>query len=114
MEEEVCNVCPQPQAKTQGEVKQIDLMRLVESQQYRCGLSGIELTPETAALDHIVPLASGGSHAIDNLQWLNCEVNRMKGSLSSEVFIDICRRVTVVADQHTTATPPPAKGTSPS
>lgn len=79
-------------------VRQSDLMRLVEAQQYRCALSGIELTPETAALDHITPITNGGEHSIANLQWLNCEVNRMKGMLSVEVFIDICRRVSATAD----------------
>lgn len=88
-------------------VRQSDLMKLVESQQYRCALSGIELTPETAALDHITPVAIGGEHAIANLQWLNCEVNRMKGMLSVEVFIDICRRVTATAEARQAHTPPP-------
>lgn len=92
-------------------VKQSDLMNLVDSQQYRCALSGIELTPETAALDHITPVASGGKHAIDNLQWLNCEVNRMKGMLSVEVFIDICRRVVATTGGVDGQCHPPAKGT---
>lgn len=92
---------------TEGSVRQSDLMSLVESQQYRCALSGIELTPQTAALDHIVPVASGGEHTIANLQWLNCEVNRMKGMLSIETFVDICRRVTATADARQAGTPSP-------
>jgi hypothetical protein len=88
-------------------VRQSDLMRLVESQQFRCALSGIELTPATAALDHITPVASGGEHSIGNLQWLNSEVNRMKGMLSVDAFIDICRRVAATAESKQTPSPSP-------
>lgn len=83
---------------TDDAVRQSDLMAMVEQQQYRCALSGIELTPQTAALDHIVPVSRGGEHAVRNLQWLNSEVNRMKGMLSVEVFVDICMRVARHAD----------------
>lgn len=93
-------------------VRQRDLMDLVERQQYRCALSGVELTPQSAALDHITPVADGGDHVINNLQWLNCEVNRMKGSLSVEAFVDICRRVVAVADAAAPCAPPPYQGTS--
>jgi len=90
-------------------VRQSDLMRLVEAQEFRCALSGIELTPETAALDHITPVASGGKHSINNLQWLNSEVNRMKGMLSVDVFIDICCRVAATAESKQTPAPPPPR-----
>lgn len=93
-------------------VKQSHLMNLVESQHYRCALSGIELSPETASLDHVIPIASGGHHEISNLQWLNCEVNRMKGTLSVEVFVDICRRVAATADRTAAHTAPPSSGPS--
>ena len=91
-------------------VRQSDLMNLVESQHYRCALSGIELTPETAALDHITPVANGGEHAIGNLQWLNSEVNRMKGMLSVDVFIDICKRVAATAGGNDVQGTPPLLG----
>lgn len=107
VEKEVRNMCIESQEKKQTEIKQSDLMRLVESQNYRCALSSIELTPETAALDHITPVANGGAHAIENLQWLNSEVNRMKGMLSVDVFIDICRRVAATAEGQQSHTPTP-------
>ena len=72
--------------------------------------SGIELTPETAALDHITPVALGGEHSVANLQWLNCEVNRMKGMLSVDVFVDICKRVAATAVVNETHGTPPLMG----
>ena len=75
-------------AVTQGQ-----LLKLIEKQNFKCALSGIDLVPETAALDHIVPVCDGGEHRIENLQWLDMNVNRMKGRLSEESFIAVCRRV---------------------
>jgi hypothetical protein len=69
------------------------LSQLVVRQEYRCALSGVTLTPDTAALDHIVPYSEGGKHTRDNLQWVHEEVNRMKGQMSSREFREWCRRV---------------------
>lgn len=70
-----------------------ELMKLLKSQDYRCALTGEKLTPNTAELDHKIPKSKGGSDSIDNLQWIDREVNRMKGRLSDDEFIAICKRV---------------------
>ena len=70
-----------------------ELMRLIKKQDYRCALSGEKLTPNTAELDHMMPRSLGGSDTIENLQWLDKEINRMKGQMSVEQFIAACRRV---------------------
>ncbi len=70
-----------------------ELMKLIKSQDYRCALSGEKLTPKTAELDHKMPRSKGGCDTIDNLQWLDRSINRMKGQLSTEQFIAACRRV---------------------
>lgn len=66
---------------------------LFDVQQCRCALTGIVLTPETAALDHKVPVSIGGGHSVRNLQWLAVEINQMKGGLSNERFVELCRMV---------------------
>ena len=76
-----------------------ELMSLLESQRFMCALSGVAITPRTAALDHNVSVADGGTHAISNLQWLVGDVNRMKGRMSSAAFIEVCRRVVAHADR---------------
>ena len=70
-----------------------NVLRLLECQQYRCALTGRRLTPQTAALDHVVPVRRAGEHVIDNTQILHKDVNRAKGSLTSEEFVGMCREV---------------------
>lgn len=72
-----------------------ELKALLEKQQYCCALSGLPLTPEAAALDHIVSVSDGGTHEIENLQWLSIDVNRMKGSMTQSRFLSI---VSMIAD----------------
>lgn len=47
------------------------------------------------SLDHIVPKSRGGLNEISNLQWVymsdNFDVNRMKGSMINEEFIDMVK-----------------------
>lgn len=90
-----------PQAEAQlvnaatphGQVSTENVLQLLEHQQYRCALTGRRLTPQTAALDHIVPIRRDGQHVIENTQVLHKDVNRAKGSLTSEEFIGLCREV---------------------
>ena len=79
-----------PQAET---ATVADLMDLLRRQSQRCALSGIRLTVDTVALDHIVPIASGGGDGVDNLQLVDTEVNTMKGTLDQDRFLELCRRV---------------------
>jgi len=69
------------------------LVKMIEDQEYKCKLSGIELTPNTASLDHVIPVSKGGEHVVDNVAWVHCEINRMKGQLSVEEFVLLCKRV---------------------
>jgi len=76
-----------------------EVIKLVRSQDYRCALTGRELIPQTASLDHIVPVSRGGEHCIANAQVLHEAVNRAKGTLTNEEFIQICREVVAHVDQ---------------
>lgn len=75
------------------EITQRFLMDLIEQQEYRCKLSGVELTPDTATLDHLNSVSSGGGHTAGNVAWVHSEINRMKGQLSVEEFVALCRKV---------------------
>jgi hypothetical protein len=83
------------ECNSRAEKKEIakGLMRLIKSQEYRCALSGEKLTPNTAELDHIKPRSKGGSDELQNLQWLDRRINRMKGQMKNDEFIAVCRRV---------------------
>jgi len=67
-----------------------NVLLLLKRQQYCCALTGRELTPQTAALDHILPIRCGGEHVIENVQVLHKDVNRAKGSMTNDEFIKLC------------------------
>jgi 5-methylcytosine-specific restriction endonuclease McrA len=69
------------------------VLGLLERQGYRCALTGRQLTPETAALDHIIPIKYGGEHVIENTQVLHKDVNRAKNSMTNVEFAQMCREV---------------------
>ena len=70
------------------------ILQLIESQEYLCALSGRRLTPETASIDHIVPMSRGGDHDISNLWVVDHHVNSAKGTMTVEEFVSLCRDVT--------------------
>lgn len=76
-----------------GAVTTSSVLALLEHQQFRCALTGRPLTPESAALDHIVPIRCGGQHVIENTQVLHKDVNRAKNSMTNEAFARLCEEV---------------------
>ena len=84
-----------------GKVTTNNVLRLLEFQRHRCALTGRKLVPETASLDHIVPVRSGGAHAIENTQVLHRDVNRAKSTMTNEEFIQLCCEVAKHASPQT-------------
>jgi len=74
-------------------------MALLLRQNFRCALTGERLAPDNAALDHIRPICRGGNHTIENMQALTDAVNRAKGSLTQDEFIQLCRDVVAWSDR---------------
>lgn len=66
------------------------IMKLIEKQQFRCAVSGRTLTPESASLDHILPLSRNGVHDITNLWVVDHRVNAAKGTLTLDEFVNLC------------------------
>lgn len=71
-------------------VKPKQLKTLVEAQQYKCGLTGVDLTPKTASVDHVVPLRHGGQHVIENLMVVHSDVNIAKHTALLDEFVGMC------------------------
>lgn len=71
--------------------KQLEAM--LADQDYKCAATGLPLTPETASLDHKIPLAAGGEHAVENLWIVHERVNAMKGTATFEEFVEMCHAV---------------------
>jgi hypothetical protein len=84
---------PQVSPRPGGAVTSTNVLRLLEWQQHRCALTGRPLTPETASLDHIVPVSCGGEHVLENTQVLHKDVNRAKTTMSNDEFIELCTEV---------------------
>jgi hypothetical protein len=84
---------------TQASIKSVErpsyksLLALLETQDYLCAISGVRLDLQTAELDHKIPVARGGTNALRNLQWIHKDVNRCKGTLTNEEFIEVCLRI---------------------
>lgn len=80
-------------SREEGKVTKRALLQLIESQDYRCALTGRELSPETASLDHRSPLSRGGTDTMDNAQIIDWQINKAKGTMSNEEFISMCIEV---------------------
>jgi len=70
-----------------------EVLDLVRRQGYVCAISGRTLTPETASLDHTVPLGRGGEHSIRNISVVDHQVNIAKGTMTTDEFVVMCKEV---------------------
>lgn len=69
------------------------ILHMLTAQDFKCAISGRRLTPETASLDHIVPLSKGGAHDMSNLWLVDHRINLAKGTMTFEEFVEMCREV---------------------
>jgi hypothetical protein len=65
---------------------------LLESQEYRCSLSGLPISTKdgTASLDRI---NSGEGYLVGNVQWLHKDINMMKRHYDQSYFVELCKLV---------------------
>jgi 5-methylcytosine-specific restriction protein A len=78
---------------SESKVSSSTLKTILEMQGYKCALSGKRLTPESASLDHKIPLSRGGTNDASNLQWVDSNINRAKGSMDCDEFVEMCKSV---------------------
>ena len=73
-----------------------ELKLLLEQQQYKCPYTGNDLILGlNTSLDHIVSKKLDNSKAKDlnNIQWVDFQVNMAKGHLTHQQFIDFCKQI---------------------
>lgn len=75
------------------------IMQMIEQQEFKCSLSDRTLTPESASLDHIVPLARNGTHDISNLCVVDQQINAAKGTMTVDEFVTMCCDVVACQDR---------------
>jgi len=68
-------------------------MAVLKAQNYRCAYSGRELTPETASVDHKLPVSRGGTNDLDNLAIVHVDVNTAKAAMTLDEYLQVCRDV---------------------
>lgn len=76
-----------------GRLTRRDLQQKLQDQDYKCALTGLALTPQTAWLDHIDAKAVGGCDDIDNVQIVLAAINRSKNTMTQSQFIAMCHAV---------------------
>jgi len=69
------------------------VVRKIKESGSRCALSGWAISPQCFELDHIVSMNDGGTDEVDNLQAVHPLVNRAKGTMGNQQFIDMCKAV---------------------
>ena len=83
---------------------------LLENQNYTCPYSGRKLViGENASLDHVNPRSTHPLQigSIENIEWVDVEVNRAKRTMTRDEFIALC---TVIADRAKNKTAPDFSG----
>jgi hypothetical protein len=77
------------------------VFNLLEGQGYKCALSGEDIAlahgrnafmhgRKTASIDRI---DSSKGYISENIQWVHKDINRMKGPMSQDDFLNWCRKV---------------------
>lgn len=65
-----------------------------EEQNHKCSLSGRKLVPgENTHIDHIVARAKGGLDDLENLRWVDKQVNQAKGAMGDEELLQLVRDI---------------------
>lgn len=70
---------------------------LLEQQEYRCALTGRELTPENTSAEHIIPLRKGGKHELANIFLVDDAVAKLKRYYSDEEVILLAHELVAYA-----------------
>ena len=66
----------------------------LESQNFRCFYTGVELRPEdNLSLDHLTPRSKGGSNDLSNCVWCDRNINAFKNDLTLEEFVSRCKTI---------------------
>jgi len=70
-----------------------DLESLLKKQKNKCALTGMAFNDENMpSLDRIDPIKG---YEVNNIQFVNIRINRMKSDMRQDEFIELCRKLAV-------------------
>lgn len=71
----------------QNQIIPLLIEKLIKSE-FTCFYTGIKIIPGfSASIDHRIPKSKGGTHNIENLEWVHFGINRMKMNLTEIEFL---------------------------
>lgn len=72
------------------------IKELLIKQEYKCAYTGKPLVVgKNASLDHIMPSSKGGSDKINNLQWVDIDINEMKNDFAHDDFLNTIKHILI-------------------
>lgn len=74
-------------------IKPFDLWKLAKKQKLVCFLTGRKLTVDNISIDHIIPMANGGSTELTNMQLVDYNANLAKHVLTMEELYCLCEDI---------------------
>jgi len=75
--------------KTKYVFKAEHFKELLTKQDYKCFVTGRELTPEVTFAEHILPLKAGGSHKLENICLVHEILYKMKRYYSISEIVEM-------------------------
>ena len=92
-----CQLCKQREDYRRLQIRKRliqNALSLLKDQNFHCNYTGIKLIQGVnASLDHKIPRHRGGSNHINNLHWIDREINRMKGTLTHNEFLKTIQEI---------------------
>lgn len=73
--------------------KPSEIRELLQKQNFKCFLTGRELTPDNVEAEHILPISKGGKHEVENLCLIIDSLRELKRYRSPEEIISIARDI---------------------
>lgn len=90
----LCDICwiKSTLQRSTGSRKNWKTLRDALVSQKHCPYSGVELIiGKNASIDHKIPVSRGGTHDVNNLQWIDLHINYMKRDMTDDEFRAVIR-----------------------
>ena len=70
-----------------------EIKNLLIKQNFKCPITGDNLTFDNMELDHITPSSKNGKQELSNVRWITMQANRAKWNFTDKELFDFCNKV---------------------